>query len=114
MIRVWVKPLIRAALREVILGPANVAGIRFETREPVGPILDNAVDGLALPLLAALLEELTRGYTLLGSRPLITTELYKRIGAVDRIIVRRAAAATGDIRADLGLREGAAPSRTCG
>ena len=60
-----------------------------------------------MPLLAALLEELTKGYTR-EAPTVITAELYRRIGPVDRIIVRRAAAATGDIRAHLRLGEEAA------
>ena len=104
---IWVNSLNRAGLREVILGPANVAGITFEPPELVERILDDTVDGYTLPLLAALLEELTKGYTR-EAPTVITTELYRRIGPVDRIIVRRAAAATGLIRADLRLGEEAA------
>ena len=49
----------RAALREVILGPARLAGVEFD-EGLVEEILDDAGSGDALPLLAHVLDELWR------------------------------------------------------
>ena len=104
---IWVKPLDLAGLREVIVRPAELAGIRFEPPEVVDTILDATGDGRALPLLAALLEELTRGHT--REHPAkITPERYEEVGPVADIIKRWAEAATTSIRADLHLDEAAA------
>jgi hypothetical protein len=95
---VWVRPLDRSALREVIVGPAHVAGIRFEPEDLVERIVDDTAQGNALPLLAALLEELTASHSRL-SPAVITAARYGEVGPVARVIERRAQAASDDIRA---------------
>ena len=95
---VWVRPLDRSALREVIVGPAHVAGIRFEPENLVERIVDDTAQGNALPLLAALLEELTARHSRL-SPAVITAARYGEVGPVARVIERRAQAASDDIRA---------------
>jgi WD40 repeat protein len=104
---VWVRPLDRSGMREVIVGPARVAGVRFEPPELVERILEDTGDGQALPLLAALLEELTETHSRL-TPAIVTSELYDRIGPVGRVVERRARAATDDIKADLEAPESAA------
>ncbi len=103
---VQVRPLDRAALREVIVGPARLAGIRIEPDELVEQILEDTDQGEALPLLAALLQELTKEHT--RTHPaVITPKEYAIVGPVSRVIERRAQAAVEDIRTQLGLPEAA-------
>src|SRR6185312_1789510 len=78
---VWIRPLNRADLREVVLGPARLAGIQFRPAELVERILDDTGDGRALPLLAALLEELTRDHSRI-SPAVITVGRYETVGPV--------------------------------
>ncbi len=101
---VWVRPLGREALREVVVGPAHVAGIRFEPETLVDRIVEDTAQGNALPLLAALLEELAEGHSRL-TPAVITAKRYEEIGPVGRVIERRALEATNDIRARRGLGE---------
>jgi len=101
---VWVRPLDRNALREVILRPAQVAGIRFDPPELVDRILDDTGEGNALPLLAALLGELTKSHSRL-SPVVVTSKQYDTIGPVGKVIEQWAAAATADIRARRGVDE---------
>jgi TIR domain len=104
---ILVQPLDRNGLRDVIVKPANLAGIRFEPPELVDTIVEDTGDGRALPLLAALLEELTRGHT--RQHPaVVTPERYNEVGGVAGIIKHRAAAATDWIREELRLGEDAA------
>ena len=100
----WVRPLGRSELREVIVGPARLAGIRFDPEDLVETILDDAGEGMALPLLAALLEELTRGHSRL-TPAVVTADRYASVGPVARVIERRAEAAVHDIRAKVGQLE---------
>ena len=95
---VWVRPLGREALREVVVGPAHIAGIRFEPEILVDRIVEDTAQGNALPLLAALLEELTEGHSRL-TPAVITSKRYEEIGPVARVIERRAMEATNRIRA---------------
>ncbi len=103
---VWVRPMDRAALREVVTGPAHVAGIRFESPALVERIVDDTSGGNALPLLAALLEELTASHSRLAP-VVVTTKDYEAVGPVSRVIERRAATATADITARRGVPESA-------
>jgi hypothetical protein len=104
---ILIQPLDRNGLRDVIVKPANLAGIRFEPPELVDTIVEDTGDGRALPLLAALLEELTRGHTRTDPA-VVTPERYKQVGGVAGIIKHRAAAATDWIREELRLGEDAA------
>ena len=101
---VWVRPLGREALREVVVGPAHIAGIRFEPETLVDRIVEDTAQGNALPLLAALLEELAEGHSRL-TPAVITAKRYEEIGPVARVIERRATEATSDIRARRGIPE---------
>ena len=101
---VWVRPLDRSALREVIVGPARLTGIKFDPEELVETILDDAGEGMALPLLAALMEELTRGHSR-RNPAVVTVDRYTSIGPVAHVIERRAEAAVHDIRAKVGQLE---------
>ena len=101
---VWVRPLDRAGLREVVVGPARLAGIRFEPPELVEQVLDDTGDGYALPLLAALLQELTEGHSRLEPA-VITAERYRTLGPVSRVVERRAAAALAQLQAEQGVDE---------
>ena len=101
---VWVRPLGRSALREVIVGPARLTGIKFDPEGLVETILDDAGEGMALPLLAALMEELTRGHSR-RSPAVVTVDRYTSIGPVAHVIERRAEAAVRDIRAKVGQLE---------
>ncbi len=103
---VWVRPMDRAALREVVTGPAHVAGIRFEPPALVERIVDDTSGGNALPLLAALLEELTASHSRLAP-VVVTTKDYEAVGPVSRVIERRAATATSEITARRGVPESA-------
>ena len=103
---VWVRPMDRVALREVVTGPAHVAGIRFEPPALVERIVDDTSGGNALPLLAALLEELTAGHSRLAPA-VVTTKDYEAVGPVSRVIERRAATATTEITARRGVPESA-------
>jgi WD40 repeat protein len=100
----WVRPLVRSSLREVILGPAQRAGITFESPQLVERILDDTGEGNALPLLATLLEELAEGHSRL-SPAVITSAQYDVVGPVAAVIERRARAASDDIRARRGVAE---------
>ena len=101
---IWVRPLDRSDMREAIVGPARLAGIRFEPEDLVETILDDAGQGLALPLLAAFMEELTSGHSRL-TPTVITPERYGTVGPVAAVIERRAQAAVQDVRTELGLPE---------
>jgi WD40 repeat protein len=103
---IWVRPLDRSSLREVIVGPARLAGIRFEPPELVDRILDDAGDGYALPLLAALLEELTRDHSR-RSPTIVTRDRYEVVGPVRRIVERRADDVTRELRNEYALGESA-------
>lgn len=103
---VWVRPLDRPALREVITGPAHVAGIRFEPPELVDRILDDTVGGNALPLLAALLEELTSSHSR-REPAVVTTERYEAVGPVAKVIERRAEQAAAEIETQRHVPESA-------
>ena len=103
---VWVRPLGREALREVVVGPAHIAGIRFEPDTLVDRIVEDTAQGNALPLLAALLEELAEGHSRL-TPAVITAKRYDEIGPVARVIERRATEATTDIQARRGLPDSA-------
>jgi hypothetical protein len=101
---VWIKPLDPLRLREVIVRPAELAGIKFEPPGVVDLILEQTGDGRALPLLAALLEELTRDHS--SEKPArITPERCAEVGPVGDIIKRWAEAATATIKAELRLDE---------
>jgi WD40 repeat protein len=101
---IWVRPLDRNGMREVVLGPARLAGIKFDPESLVETILDDAGEGLALPLLAALMEELTEGHSRVAPT-VITTERYQTVGPVARVIERRAQAAVEDVRTELKRSE---------
>jgi conflict system STAND superfamily ATPase/TIR domain-containing protein/WD40 domain-containing protein len=103
---VWVRPLRREALREVIVRPAHIAGIRFEPDTLVDRIVEDTTQGNALPLLAALLEELAEGHSRL-SPAVITAKRYDEIGPVSRVIERRALEATTYIGARRKIPEAA-------
>ncbi|WP_353509574.1 TIR domain-containing protein [Intrasporangium sp.] len=103
---VWVRPLDRSALRQVILGPARLAGISVEPPELVEQLLDDTGGGQALPLLAALLEELTEGHTRLKPA-VISADRYATIGPVGRVIERRAADVTRQLEGERGVSEDA-------
>ena len=106
---IWVKPLDQAGLREIISRPAQLAGIRFEPPAVVDLILQAAGDGRALPLLAALLEELTRDHS--REHPAtITEQRFLEAGPISGIIQRWAEAATADVRTRLHAGEDAAVS----
>ena len=101
---VQIRPLDRAALREVILGPAQLAGIRIEPDTLVEQILDDTVQGEALPLLAALLQELTKNHSRMN--PAVITPIeYAAVGPVSRVIERRAQAAVDDVKVKVGRFE---------
>jgi WD40 repeat protein len=101
---IWVRPLDRNGMREVVVGPARLAGIKFDPESLVETILNDAGQGLALPLLAALMEELTEGHSRV-TPTVITTERYETVGPVARVIERRAQAAVEDVRTELGRPE---------
>ena len=101
---VQIRPLDRAALREVILGPAQLAGIRIEPDTLVEQILDDTVQGEALPLLAALLQELTKNHSRTNPAVITPTE-YAAVGPVSRVIERRAQAAVDDVKVKVGRFE---------
>ncbi|HEY9494785.1 MAG TPA: TIR domain-containing protein [Intrasporangium sp.] len=103
---VWVRPLDRSALRQVILGPARLAGISVEPPELVEQLLDDTGGGQALPLLAALLEELTEGHSRLKPA-VISADRYATIGPVARVVERRAADVTRQLQVERGLSEDA-------
>ncbi len=103
---VWVRPMDRAALRDVITGPAHVVGIRFEPASVVDTILDDTGTGNALPLLAALLEELTASHSRMNPA-VVTADQYTTVGPVERVIERRAQLASSEIAARRGVPESA-------
>ncbi|WP_410791041.1 TIR domain-containing protein [Kribbella sp. C-35] len=101
---IWVRPLDRDGLRDVILGPAKEAGITFEPRQLVEAILDDTGDGRALPLLAALLEELAEGHSRVHPAT-IDKARYELVGPVERVIERRAGLAAAQARSELGMTD---------
>ena len=86
------RPLRREALRAVIEGPADLAGIEVDP-DLVTRLITDTDSGEALPLLAYALAELadgvTRGGTLLTSR-------YEQIGGVQGALTRQADAALAE------------------
>ena len=101
---IWVRPLERTGLRDVILRPAQQAGIKFEPPQLVEAILDDTGDGRALPLLAALLEELTEGHTRV--HPVTVDQArYHTVGPVEHVIERRADVAAAEARSELGMTD---------
>ena len=101
---VQILPLDRAGLREIIVGPARLAGIRIESDGLVEKILDDTQQGYALPLLAALLQEMTRNHSRTDPAE-ITAAQYAAVGPVSSVIARRAQAAVDDVGAKLHLPE---------
>lgn len=101
---VQVLPLDRAGLRDVIVGPARLAHIRIESEGLVEKILDDTQQGYALPLLAALLQEMTKDHS--RTHPAeITAKAYEAFGPVSSVIAHRAQAAVDDIGTKLKVPE---------
>lgn len=83
---VIVEPLSRARLPEVIEQPARRAGLQFPA-DLVARMVDDTVDGDALPLLARTLEQL---YRRVGSGGKVTVAYYESLGGVAGYVRREA------------------------
>jgi hypothetical protein len=80
----------RSALRQVICGPARVAGLDFNDAL-VDEILDDTAGGDALPLLADVLEQLWTATAASGD-PKVRQKAYRDLGGVKRALALRAEA----------------------
>ncbi|HXM58605.1 MAG TPA: toll/interleukin-1 receptor domain-containing protein, partial [Candidatus Dormibacteraeota bacterium] len=83
------RPLGRERLKEVIVGPAGLAGIEFEDGL-VDRMIDDTGSGDALPLLAFALAELARGVTRGGT---LSMRRYEELGGVRGALEQQADAA---------------------
>jgi len=86
---VSIRPLSTEALRSVVLGPAELAGLEVDN-ELVDRLVDDTDSGEALPLLAFTLAELSRG---LGRGDRLSMSRYEELGGVNGAVRRQADAA---------------------
>lgn len=86
------RPLRRDALRAVIEGPADLAGIAVDS-DLVTRLIADTDSGEALPLLAYALAELAAGVTRGGA---LLTSRYEQIGGVQGALIRQADAALAE------------------
>lgn len=89
-----VRPLGRAALRQVIEEPARAAGIAV-SEELIARLIDDTGDGEALPLLAFTLAELADG---VGAGGELSPRRYEALGGVQGALRRQADAALTEAR----------------
>ena len=92
-------PLSRAALANVIIGPARVAGIRISDAL-VAKLVEDTGDGSALPFLSFVLMRLATGVRRGGE---ITTERYNELGDVKKALGQQANEALAETAADQHL-----------
>ena len=95
------------AMREVITGPAEQAGINLEDGL-ADRIVSDATTGDALPMLSYLLWVL---YADKHSGDIITHADYEAAGGVAGVIARRANAVLGNLTSEMNLGEGAAVAK---
>src|SRR5262249_45072269 len=87
-------PLGRAALSQVIEGPARVAGLHVPPAL-TSTLVEDTGDGSALPFLSFVLLELATGLRRGGT---LTLERYRELGGVQNALIRQADAALADAR----------------
>jgi serine/threonine protein kinase/formylglycine-generating enzyme required for sulfatase activity len=86
---VLVRPLGKDAIRETILGPARLTGVRFESDELVDELAESTVHAEGgLPLLQFALAELWKNRD--AERNLITREAFDRLGGVAGALTQHA------------------------
>jgi hypothetical protein len=92
-------PLSRAALAEVIAGPARVAGIRVSDAL-VAKLVDDTGDGTALPFLSFMLRQLSAGVARGGE---MTLARHNELGGVKKALGQQADQALAEAESESGL-----------